>query len=231
MNQYSAQSRHHVFYAIVVSVLAHVLLFSIDDVFIKTTQVEQSGRALTLVLRKLQPVKSTPADSESTLVSQVKADQVAKVVPDEASDRQSGSVTSTSDQQALQLEPSKPKQKSGWELYRQAILSVRKGSFRRPLSKRTFSTDDLPLKREAKPGSPSRPRLLPSLISQPSRSERQDDFGQAMVKISDGFGNIVCMQERSDWSDGGIHFKGAADRMRNPVLMYRLSKEQCGHLD
>ncbi|MBT6244174.1 MAG: hypothetical protein HOI43_02080 [Gammaproteobacteria bacterium] len=231
MTQFSVQRRDHLFLAVLVSVMAHALLFSFDHLGFKTTQSRQSGQVLSMVLKKIRPARSAVIDSQSRVLLDQPVSQVVAEEIDGSRRLQHGPVGTAPEEQERLGEPLKLDQVSGWELYRQAILTIREGSFT-PLSRqRTFSVDDLPLKRHSKPGSSSRPSLLAPLISQPSRSEIVDDFGQSMVKVSDGFGNIVCMQERRDWSDGGIHFKGAADRMRNPALMYRLSKEHCGHLD
>ena len=233
MTQFSLQRRDHFLLAVFVSVMAHALLFSFDQLGLKTTQSKQSGQVLSMVLKKFQPAQPPEIDSQSResldqAVPQLMAEEIdvphgpAGTVPE---------VQEVQEVQERSSEPLKLDQMSGWELYRQAILTIREDSFRPSSRQRTFSVDDLPLKRHSRPEPWFRPSLLAPLISQPSRSEIVDDFGQTMTKVSDGFGNIVCMQERRDWSDGGITFKGAADRMWNPALMYRLSKEHCGHLD
>lgn len=229
--QSSVQGHDHLFLAILISVLAHVLLFSYDNLGFKTTHSRQFGQVLSMVLKNPQPAKSPLVNSQSTVSLEQAVQQVAAKEPDGSRLLQDGSVSAVPESNGRLSEPLKPDRKSGWALYRQAILTIREGAFSPPSTHRTFSVDDLPLKRHSKPGSLLRPSILASLISQPSWSETLDGFGQAMIKTSDGFGNIVCMQERSDWSDGGIYFKGAADRMRNPALMYRLSKEHCGHLN
>ena len=225
---------HQVLYpAVIASILLHVLIFSYNPTVINTSQ---SRRTLSVLLNKPLSEGARVSDQENRFVPVDKpVPRKTWVVPDEASLQQLETVIAAPVMQKppRQQRPSAPK--SGWQMYRQAIMTIRKGAFtpspfQRILSQRTFSVDDLAMHADSGADYQVRPSLLPVMVSQARVFETIDRLGFAMVKTTDGFGNVICMQERGDWSDWGISFKGAADKMRNPSLMYRLNKAQCGHL-
>jgi len=81
---------------------------------------------------------------------------------------------------------------------------------------RTFSTADFP-STEAKPGY-YREAAIRTLVSAPRKVIRQDARGYTTILTDDGFGNVICMQERGFAGDG------------NPPLWYRIPASTCGHL-
>ena len=90
--------------------------------------------------------------------------------------------------------------------------------------------NEIPGEADAAPDFLAPVSVLPEMVSAPRRIEVYDRMGFATVKVTDGFGNEICMQERGDWSDWDAKVKGAADKMKNPSLFYRVKNEVCGHL-
>jgi len=225
---------HKVLYpAVFASILLHVLIFSYNGTVINTSQ---SSRTLRVLLNKPRPARPWVINQDNSYMPVEKpVSRLAKVIPDEVSLQQPEPTIAAPVTRQLPHPQEPSTLNSGWGLYRHVISAIGKGAFtktlsQRTLSQRTFSVDDLPMHADSGPDYQVRPSLLPVMVSQARVFETIDQQGFAMVKTSDGFGNVICMQERGDWSDWGISFKGAADKMRNPRLMYRLNKAQCGHL-
>lgn len=108
----------------------------------------------------------------------------------------------------------------GRQLYSRAIQSIRVDGQRGAAGVGGLSESDF-----AGAGSG-----LPVLVSKPTRVESEDQvMGFVMVKMTDGFGNILCVQERGDWGDWGAKWK-AADKMKNPPLFYKVKEGMCGHM-
>ncbi len=124
---------------------------------------------------------------------------------------------------APQTEPAPPGEAlaaPGRQLYSRAIQSIRVDGLKGAAGGRGLSESDFA-------GAGSR---LPVLVSEPTRAESEDEvMGFVMIKMTDGFGNILCMQERGDWGDWGAKWK-AADKMKNPPLFYKVKEGMCGHM-
>ena len=81
---------------------------------------------------------------------------------------------------------------------------------------KTFSTADFP----DKSGPPSyyRQEVIQKLVTAPRKVIRRDASGYTTILTDDGFGNVICIQERG--------FTGDA----NPPLWYIIPAKTCGHL-
>ncbi|MDA0788909.1 MAG: hypothetical protein O2780_05570 [Proteobacteria bacterium] len=108
----------------------------------------------------------------------------------------------------------------GRQLYLRAIQAIRQGGDRSGAGTTNLTESDF-----ASGGSG-----LPVLVSQPTRVEAEDDvMGFVMIRMTDGHGNVLCIQERGDWGDWGAKWK-TADKMKNPPLFYKVKEGMCGHM-
>lgn len=105
---------------------------------------------------------------------------------------------------------------TGYSLFFKAIEAIRNNTLPKLPAYKTFSTQDFPKREGVNPFQAV--KYLPVLISQPRQIESTDVHGYTTILRTNGFGKVVCVQERGFAGD------------LNPPLFYIIPAATCGHL-